>query len=723
MPTIKDIAREAGVSHGTVSNVFNKTGKVSVEKIRLVEEAAKRLGYVPNFQAQQLRQGTPTSVAVILPSLYEYSYLDFYSALQLSLQSLGYEVSVYTTNDVAGTEESIAERLPRSSLAAVVTISCLGERCFSCYEEMACPVIYVDRKPDQIKPGHGFAAFDFSAAGRTIGEYILKKQWKKVAVFSDIDAMRFTHGFFVGFISSLSDTSLQIRHYTSDFNLSVSKAFDIAQANVDFDVIIATSALRADAVVSAFRLSAKAQPPIIALGIFNTALSPRLFAYELDYSQMGARISDLLAAHLQKKKALPANTILPAKGFPFQFPQIVRQSLKPLTMLALDTPSTSALEKLLPMFQSVSGIELKMVTVPYDDLFNQIKLLNPNFTYDLVRMDVAWLDSLGKNTYLPLKEAGITSKDLPQRLIRRAYDNYSLVEDDMYSLPFDPSVQILLYRKDLLGDAKLSRAFYERYHEPLCIPQTVEQYLKVAEFFTKEFNPDSPTLYGTTTTNGASATAASDFLPFYLARSGGICDSYGHVRLDSPEMVHALEQYRSMVRFSTQQLWWRDSVQQFAGGNVATASIYSNHTAYVMNSKYSNVVGTVGASVIPGGHPLLGGGIIGISRYSDNIEACRQFFHWYYSPDVASLIVRLGGTSPLVDAYNDFKNFSIFPWLGASKKSFDIGTRGTGSLTVPGFSIHHYEFALGTAVRSLAAGLMSPQEAAAMAQAMYDAAE
>ena len=44
MPTMKDIAREAGVSHGTVSNVLNKTGKVSIEKIRLVEEAAKRLG-------------------------------------------------------------------------------------------------------------------------------------------------------------------------------------------------------------------------------------------------------------------------------------------------------------------------------------------------------------------------------------------------------------------------------------------------------------------------------------------------------------------------------------------------------------------------------------------------------------------------------------------------------------------------------------------------------
>ena len=57
MPTINDIAKEAGVSHGTVSNVLNKTGKVSIEKIKLVENAIKKLGYVPNVQAQRLRQG------------------------------------------------------------------------------------------------------------------------------------------------------------------------------------------------------------------------------------------------------------------------------------------------------------------------------------------------------------------------------------------------------------------------------------------------------------------------------------------------------------------------------------------------------------------------------------------------------------------------------------------------------------------------------------------
>ena len=118
-----------------------------------------------------------------------------------------------------------------------------------------------------------------------------------------------------------------------------------------------------------------------------------------------------------------------------------------------------------------------------------------------------------------------------------------------------------------------------------------------------------------------------------------------------------------------------------------------------------------------------GGGIVGISRYSQKAEACKQFFHWYYSADVASLLVRLGGTSPIVDAYEDFQNYSIFPWMNTSKKSFGLGQRGVINQTPERFSIPKYEFAVGTAVRSVVQDLMTPEDASRMAQALYDAAD
>jgi len=66
-PTMKDVAREAGVALGTVSKVFNgiPVGKSYRQK---VEEAASRLGYSVNSYARGLRADRTQTVALILPS-------------------------------------------------------------------------------------------------------------------------------------------------------------------------------------------------------------------------------------------------------------------------------------------------------------------------------------------------------------------------------------------------------------------------------------------------------------------------------------------------------------------------------------------------------------------------------------------------------------------------------------------------------------------------------
>ena len=110
MPTIKDIARVAGVAQGTVSNVINNTGKVSSEKIRRVEEAIAYLGYVPNVQASMLRQGTPKTVAIIVPTLEDAGYLHFYRTVQSAIRTAGYEDRIYTTEDADNIEFSVLDR-------------------------------------------------------------------------------------------------------------------------------------------------------------------------------------------------------------------------------------------------------------------------------------------------------------------------------------------------------------------------------------------------------------------------------------------------------------------------------------------------------------------------------------------------------------------------------------------------------------------------------------
>lgn len=66
-PTIKDVAREAGVSIGTVSKVINNkpVGDIYVRK---VNEAIEKLDYQVNSNAQGLKSRKTNAVAVILPN-------------------------------------------------------------------------------------------------------------------------------------------------------------------------------------------------------------------------------------------------------------------------------------------------------------------------------------------------------------------------------------------------------------------------------------------------------------------------------------------------------------------------------------------------------------------------------------------------------------------------------------------------------------------------------
>ena len=65
--TIKEIARLAGVSRGTVDRALNNRGNIDPKKRQKILELAKQHGYVKNVFASNLAQNTSIDVAIVLP--------------------------------------------------------------------------------------------------------------------------------------------------------------------------------------------------------------------------------------------------------------------------------------------------------------------------------------------------------------------------------------------------------------------------------------------------------------------------------------------------------------------------------------------------------------------------------------------------------------------------------------------------------------------------------
>jgi LacI family transcriptional regulator len=66
-PTVRDIAREAGVSLATVDRVLNARPRVRENSVRRVQDAVEKLGYVRDVSAANLAKRKEYRFAFIFP--------------------------------------------------------------------------------------------------------------------------------------------------------------------------------------------------------------------------------------------------------------------------------------------------------------------------------------------------------------------------------------------------------------------------------------------------------------------------------------------------------------------------------------------------------------------------------------------------------------------------------------------------------------------------------
>lgn len=120
--TIKEVARQAGVSIATVSRVLNDSGPVREETRHKIRSVTARLGYMPNSAAQSLKTRKTQTLGVLLPDLYGEFFSEVIRGIDQKAQQNGYHLLVSGSHNDRGEIEA-ALRAMRGRVDGLVVMS------------------------------------------------------------------------------------------------------------------------------------------------------------------------------------------------------------------------------------------------------------------------------------------------------------------------------------------------------------------------------------------------------------------------------------------------------------------------------------------------------------------------------------------------------------------------------------------------------------------------
>lgn len=208
--TIKDVAKRAGLSPATVSRALNKSGYVSEEKMRRVQEASAELGYQPNWMARGLHGKSSNLIGLIVPevmSLYDNSVIQ---VIAEELHQHGYGLLLCLNNEDSAQDLSYLRHLQEKQVAGIIYTHPLNGDNSAYVRELAerIPIIKLNRRYEE--DSFDAVLADNIQGAYQITQYLLNLGHERIGMIMGENELTTGKNRLRGYRLALSDAGLDI---------------------------------------------------------------------------------------------------------------------------------------------------------------------------------------------------------------------------------------------------------------------------------------------------------------------------------------------------------------------------------------------------------------------------------------------------------------------------------------------------------------------------------
>ncbi len=391
------------------------------------------------------------------------------------------------------------------------------------------------------------------------------------------------------------------------------------------------------------------------------------------------------------------------------------------------------------------GIELEVIGVPFTAVYEKLKteFVGGTGAYDLVVFYPSYLGEFAEFGYLQPLDKFFGNYDPDIDDIVPAYkDLYCSYAGDIYALPYDGDVLNFYYRRDLFDDAAEKAAFQAAYGRTLEVPETWDEALEVAEFFTRSAGeslmgkPLDQDMYGFSFL-GTRGFAYGWWLNIFGAMGGAYFDRNMNPQINSQAGIDALNMLAELKRFSppdVMNMGYEELKNAFLHGQLATMVQWSDIWKKANDASISHIVGNCGVAQMPGMVQADGsilrraagpvGRVIGIPTTTKHAEEA-YWVAWKLTTDISLETVSTSATGLDPYRYSHVENAAAFEefgpaWEAEAYLSAVMDNLGVlyPDLNIPGAA--EYLDTLDIAVTSALSGTISAKQALDEAAVRWD---